>query len=72
MKIIIKAELRAFLEQENALEKFKNNFNRRVAHSKLKKECTREARNIWHAFEWERTPEGHNYWQELSDRYGRG
>lgn len=56
-------QLIAFLERENAKEKFLRNIIAEVLNYYQDKYVP------WAVFKWDRTPEGHDYWDKLSKKW---
>jgi|GEM_PF-2273294 len=65
--IILATDLEKFLKEEKALTKFKRN----VMLQHLVSSPSYYVVNIINGIHWENSPEGHNYWELLHNKYNK-
>ena len=66
-KVFISEQLTAFLLEENVYEQFVKNAKAQNTEKLLKKIGLFE--DIWTGFEWEKSPEGHKFWENLACKF---
>lgn len=71
--IILATELAEFLESRGVLEQFKKNIENNPMFKLLVAIGVREftITEIDAGFSWSKSPEGHNFWNELNNEYSK-